>query len=391
MYELLKLFYREGVVFYFMLLIGLMFLGSFIMIFFEVDFQTKTLWEKIVDGNYWSIVTIATLGYGDLAPKSPFGRILTIAFLFLAIAVVALFSANVTSALTARKIKEARGLNTATSLKNHLVILGWKRDMHEMLTELLEASGLHCNDVVLVCNVSAEQAESFLSAPDLSGLRLIRGPHHAEETLALSNPAAAASILLLADESMPGGSDTETDSRTVMAAMVLAKYVRRGHVVAEILDPSYARYLENTKVVDEIVFSRRVGRDVLKMSVSNLGVVNTLDALLGGWSGARLTTFRVPAAYVGHTVRELRELVASQMDGAMLLGLVENVGKTYERKSEALREAQRTPDMEKLVANLLRVKQLEANQPRINPSSSYIIQPNSLAVVIPAEEQEGST
>jgi hypothetical protein len=52
-----------------------------------------------------------------------------------------------------------------------------------------------------------------------------------------------------------------------------------------------------------------------------------------------------------------------------------------------VREAQLTPDMEKLVANLQRAKQMENNRPVLNPPAGHVIQPNTLAIVI--ERQGG--
>ncbi|MDD5309069.1 MAG: potassium channel family protein [Deltaproteobacteria bacterium] len=384
--DLLKLFYNEGVFFYFVLVVALMFVGSAIMIVVEAGRQGQSLLDLLIEGNYWAIVTIATCGYGDIVPETRLGRLLTIVLLFFSMGIVAMFTANLTSALTARKIKEARGLTTAKDHADHLLVLGWKKDMIRMLEEIIATGAATARDIVVVCDVRAGTAEEVVSHPNLAGIRLVRGPHFSDEFLKLANPGAAAGIMILADESAAPASDSEIDSKTVMAAMALAKYVRKGHVVAELLDPSFEPYLRNTKVVDEIVFPRRYGEGLLRLSAGSIGIVNTVNAIVDSPGMNRLVTYRIPAGLVGRTVDDLRVELVKDMPGALLVGLVENVGKYYERKAEAIREAQLTPDMEKLVSNLKRAKQMENNMPRLNPKGSYVLQANSMAVVIPAEE-----
>ena len=386
--ETVRLFYREGVFFYLFLLVCLMLIGGTLFLLIESKQQEgMPLIDQIVKGNYWAMVTLATVGYGDIAPHTVIGRIVTILFIFTALGAVGMFTATLTSALTAKKIREGRGLTHAKDFTNHLLILGWKKDMAGLLEDVLAYSDIDPHGVVVVADVAAEIAEDLGAHPALAGLRIVRGQHYSEEFLKLVNPTGAAAILVLADESSPYTGESEVDSKTVMTAMVLSKYVRTSHVVAELLDPSFEPYLRNTKVVDEIVYPRRYARGFLRMSAGAAGVVNAFNALIDGRTGSRVSTYRVPAEYVGKTVDDLRALMAGERPGALLIGLIENASKYYERKTEAIREAQQTPDMAKLVKNLQKVKTLENHLPRLNPPGSHVIGPYTLAVVI--EQGEG--
>jgi voltage-gated potassium channel len=71
-----------------------------------------------------------------------------------------------------------------------------------------------------------------------------------------------------------------------------------------------------------------------------------------------------------------------------VIGLLENTGKIYDRKKEALSEAQKTPDISKLVENLQRVKEITPNYPVLNPGDDYIIKNNSKAIVVPRTSPE---
>jgi hypothetical protein len=192
--------------------------------------------------------------------------------------------------------------------------------------------------------------------------------------------------MLLADESKPGSNDFEIDSRTVMAALVLAKHVRHAHVVAELLDATHEPFLRNSRAVDEIVYPRRYGSSLLKLATSGIGLVNTFNALIEGESSGQIATCRIPDALVGRSYADLCAEMATARPNALVIGLVEHTGKHEERKAEALREAQRTPDVVRLVENLKAVKTLIANEPRLNPPPAHVIKPNTLAIIIDRKE-----
>lgn len=54
----------------------------------------------ITDGLWWAAVTLTTVGYGDKAPKTRAGRMIGVVWMFAAVILIALFTAQVTSALT---------------------------------------------------------------------------------------------------------------------------------------------------------------------------------------------------------------------------------------------------------------------------------------------------
>ena len=69
-------------------------------------------------------------------------------------------------------------------------------------------------------------------------------------------------------------------------------------------------------------------------------------------------------------------------ENGILVGVLENTGNIYQRKREALRMAQRTPDLSRLIANLQDVKKLKGNHPVFNPGPDYEIKPYSRAILI---------
>ena len=58
---------------------------------------------------WWSAVTMKTVGYGDLAPRSPAGRLVAIAWMFVSLLLVSWFTASMASILTAERLDAGTG------------------------------------------------------------------------------------------------------------------------------------------------------------------------------------------------------------------------------------------------------------------------------------------
>ena len=67
--------------------------------------QFRPGFKGLIDGIWWSAVTMTTVGYGDKSPKSIAGRIIAIIWMFTALFILSGFIASITSALTLTSFK----------------------------------------------------------------------------------------------------------------------------------------------------------------------------------------------------------------------------------------------------------------------------------------------
>lgn len=59
----------------------------------------------ILDGLWWSAVTMTTVGYGDISPRTWGGRVLALIWMFAAIIIISFFTAGIASSLTVSRLE----------------------------------------------------------------------------------------------------------------------------------------------------------------------------------------------------------------------------------------------------------------------------------------------
>ena len=97
--------------------------------------------------------------------------------------------------------------------------------------------------------------------------------------------------------------------------------------------------------------------------------------------GSKLDTCSIPDEYIGRPYSEFRSFIGNT-DQHIPLGILENTGSANKMKMEALRDAQKTSDVSRLVSNLHDVKNMEVNRPVLQPADSYIIPNHAMGIVL---------
>lgn len=328
---------------------------------------------------WWTVVTASTVGYGDTVPQTTGGRILAALVIIFGITLVSIVTAEIASWLVEWKMKEGSGLATKRKHKKHLVICGWKNEMPTLLQQVLQVNpALTSEDIVLVSTVEPAAVENLRSVPELQNIGFVRGDFVDEAVLNRANVKEASKVMVLADSSIKA-SAREVDSRTVMAVMTLKSISKDIHTCVELVDAKFERYLQSVHC-EEMFLARQHNRILLANASAASGLTHIIRDMLN-IDKNRLVTTEFPSKFVGDTFGRLGEYFMTA-EKSILIGVLENTGNIYQRKRDALRQAQKTPDISRLVANLQEVKRLQGNQPVFNPGPDYQIKPNSRAILI---------
>ena len=346
--------------------------------------------KSFLDGIWWGIITLLTVGYGDKYPVTDWGRVAAGVLAIAGVVSIAILTAKISSYFLEQALKERRGFVEEGQLKNHLIICGWKRDMNIFIEQVLKANpDVSSEKIVLVNNMPDSDIESLLLIPGMKKVKVIKGDFFVESVLKRARPQMAKKVLILADATPNAVGQiptiTEADARTIMTAMTLSNISKSTPVVAEILDAGMDEYLRLANV-HEVVYSREYSRMLLSLSSCGVGLTNIFHDLLDPSSVYNLRTYEIPDILVEKTFADLQDYFKSRKN-VCLVGVLENSGNTHVAKEMAIRKAQQTPNIAELVRNLQSVKHMRFNRPVFNPSSEYRIGEGAMAIVI--EERIG--
>jgi hypothetical protein len=165
-----------------------------------------------------------------------------------------------------------------------------------------------------------------------------------------------------------------------MAAMTIESIAKDTYVVAELIDRKFEVYLRMAKV-DEIILTREYGRSLIANACLSNGIAHVIHDLLDPNQATSVTTRKIPHAYIGRAFRDLASFFKAT-ENAILIGILENTGNVSKMKRAAIREAQKNPDISKIISNLKNTKSIQSNHPVFNPDEKYLIPQNAAAILI---------
>ena len=355
----------------------LVFTGLMLIIFLSEQ-KTNSAINTLFDAIWYTLVTITTVGYGDITPRSILGRTSAMILLLAGVALFGALSGKFASFLFDRQQKKDRGLLKMNKIKNHFLICGWKPNFERILEGILLANPeIPPEKIILLNNSSQNEMEKIKADSRFKNINYIHGDFTDEDTLLKSQIKTAERTLILADNS-ENFSSLETDSRTVLAVITIKNLNPKIYCVAEIIDSKFEKHLSLAHC-DEIILSADYGQNLLIQASSGKGMSHILRELICEESDSGILICDIPQKFVGNNYGEFR---LSLKTSDILIGLLENTGNFYSRRKEALAEAQKNPNVEEVVSNLKKVKSLKSNLPVFAPKDDYIIPKNAKAIFI---------
>ena len=359
-------------------LITILIFTVLMLIIFLSEQKTNSAINTLFDAIWYTLVTITTVGYGDITPRSILGRTSAMILLLAGVALFGALSGKFASFLFDRQQKKDRGLLKMNKIKNHFLICGWKPNFERILEGILLANPeIPPEKIILLNNSSQNEMEKIKADSRFKNINYIHGDFTDEDTLLKSQIKTAERTLILADNS-ENFSSLETDSRTVLAVITIKNLNPKIYCVAEIIDSKFEKHLSLAHC-DEIILSADYGQNLLIQASSGKGMSHILRELISEESDSGILICDIPQKFVGNNYGEFR---LSLKTSDILIGLLENTGNFYSRRQEALAEAQKNPDVEEVVSNLKKVKSLKSNLPVFAPKDDYIIPKNAKAIFI---------
>ena len=323
-------------------LITILIFTVLMLIIFLSEQKTNSAINTLFDAIWYTLVTITTVGYGDITPRSVLGRTSAMILLLAGVALFGALSGKFASFLFDRQQKKDRGLLKMNKIKNHFLICGWKPNFERILEGILLANPeIPPEKIILLNNSSQNEMEKIKADSRFKNINYIHGDFTDEDTLLKSQIKTAERTLILADNS-ENFSSLETDSRTVLAVITIKNLNPKIYCVAEIIDSKFEKHLSLAHC-DEIILSADYGQNLLIQASSGKGMSHILRELISEESDSGILICDIPQKFVGNNYGDFR---LSLKTSDILIGLLENTGNFYSRRKEALAEAQKNPNVE---------------------------------------------
>ncbi len=339
------------------------------------DSQIREFWDAV----WWSIVTVATVGYGDLVPKSPLGRLLGAATILGGVVLLSITTATIASVFVEKKIREERGLE-AVKLKGHVVLCGWNDSAEELVEGLVRESGERRLKLVLVNDLPPEEMDVLRQKYPDHDLEYVRGDFVYEGVLKKANISSASVVIVVPD--LSGGRAKErADERTVLATLAIKSLAPHTRTCAEVLDGANRAHLMRANVDEVIVRGERTGVFMAGAALSP-GLTAVLDEIFSLESETGFWGMEIPSHFVGRPVREFRDHLSKE--GLLLIAIAK------ERKGMDLSDIL-SHDMSAVDA-FIKKKFEEAEVPllqkgrgyhaKVNPPEDSLIEARDMAFVL---------
>lgn len=268
--------------------------GTTGFLYFELPGNPDLAWT---DGLWYTIVTIATVGYGDFFPKTDAGRFLVgWPIMFFGIGLLGYALSLIAATLITAKAKELKGM-TSFPLKKHLVIFNFpgvaiiERIMEEL--SLDPAFDKHFETVL----IDEDLVELPIELQKLN-IRFVRGNPTRDETLLRASIDQARHAVVLSKT--PG--NPVSDNLNVSITLAIEGRARKVNTVVECIDPSTEELLRKTGC-DRIVCTSRFGAHFLSQELLNPGVQEVIDDILSSKRGQQI--YFVPFEGAATTFAEL--------------------------------------------------------------------------------------
>jgi voltage-gated potassium channel len=335
--------------------------------------------KNFFDAIWWSLVTITTVGYGDLVPKTFWGRIIGIVFIFLGFTIFSTFTAFIASTFIDRKIKERKGLNKIRE-KNHILICGWNASANKILDFISKLDPAQIPNIVLINELDEGKISAFQNHyPDLD-IKFINGDFTNQEVLLKGNVKEAQHIILLYDESKPNSSPS--DERTIIASHNIAYLKLKGKITMQLYDEKYLPNIRRDIVQNVIIFDD-VGGNLLANSTINPAVPDFIQEILKFSDGKGFKEVDIPSEFVTKTFAELTEFLKKERD-LILLGIVS----IHPEVSVEQVLSDDTSSIDKFIKQQFELsgKKFKSGESKSNikikPEDEYIIQETDKAIVL---------
>lgn len=265
------------------------------------------------DGAWWTVVTMMTVGYGDLAPKSLAGRFLVgVPAMLVGTGTFAYGLSRATTWLIETARLERHSMD-GIDLRGHIVLVNYPGNSRivDMITELRADESVARSEIVLLSDALKELTPSLSRL----GVHLVSGSPINDDALGRASVKEAARIIVFAEDV----ADENTDSLNLGIVVGLRAQGTKARVVVEVVAPSHSDLMMHAGA-DYVVCVTALSSMLLAQASQGENAQNWISELASNRSGQQIDAIRLEVTSDAEaTFGRLATKLAG--DGILLLGI----------------------------------------------------------------------
>jgi voltage-gated potassium channel len=367
--RMLRKFWEKEVIRIISLMVLVLFLAG--VLFLNLEKHITSLFEAL----YFTVVTIGTVGYGDITPKTPEGRLVTIFLIFSGMILTTLFTATVSSIIISKKIKAGQGVNKIKD-KNHVVICGWNWKVEDIIKTLIRSGN---SEITLINDIDPVQFGALAEKYPKANLNFVKGDFTDLNILNRANIEFTKGVIIVPDNSI--ASSQGADEKTVFATMTIKSISEKIKVSVQLIRNETVPYIERAKA-DEYFISDNIAPFFLTSSLTSPGISDVMYKLMDYDRENSMKSEPVPKEFIGKSFGELDKYYRGK-ENSILIGLVQ-IQDILEMKNIDSRD---NSSIDAFIKRKFEeagrlIKELDKKKIILNPGDDYRINDFELAVLI---------
>ncbi|MBC58992.1 MAG: hypothetical protein CMQ35_00025 [Gammaproteobacteria bacterium] len=286
-----------GVVLLFLL--SMLFYSTSGFMYFEGEAQNKD-WE---DAIWWAIVSMTTVGYGDIFPESTYGRLLIgLPTMLIGVAILGYILSALAAILMENKLKELKGMSTFEKDK-HIIIcrfIGLTSTL-QIVNEMRLDPKTQDTPIVLIDETLDELAKELAEKQ----VTFIKGNPSNDSVLERANLGGAQAVIIQAE--LADGENS--DLKNLAIALNIEKMHPEINTVVHCLNPDNVRFFERCGC-DSVVCIMKLVNQVIVQELQDHGIHKVVSELTSNTYGKQFYVADMPSD--AQTFREVQKSLAQE-------------------------------------------------------------------------------
>ena len=235
--------------------------------------------NTIPEGLWWALVTLTTVGYGDMFPVTNVGRAVGAALMIAGMFNLALFAGIVSQTLLSSVLSLREEQFRMSSTMKHIVICGYEPSSRMLLNSLLERFDIEKYKAVIFAPYERPKDIPL-------EFEWIHGDPTKESELEKTRLAYASSCLIIAEK---GVSPQTSDARAILTLFTIRSFLKHSkiaqrrkqplYISVEILDSENANHAREAGA-DEVIESTFLAYSLLSHSIADKGIGSVVSSIV---------------------------------------------------------------------------------------------------------------